>query len=393
MRTVITCNGRNTQQSTVTTHIPRYGKLRLFTASAAAKRCASFTNCAGEAEYNRQINKELALAERKLHREVKILLLGAGESGKTTVLKQMRLIHASGFSVQERQHWRTVVFQNLLVSMRTMLEAMELLEVELRQENEDYIDLFLRDYEIERNEPLPAAFYGAMTRMWQDEGIQEVALRGNEYALHDNVYYFYNQLDALFAPDYIPSDQDILHCRLKTTGITETLFELHELSYRMFDVGGQRSERKKWIHCFEQVTAVLFLASLSGYDQCLVEDRSANQVSEALMLFDAICGSQWFVKTSMILFLNKMDLFRDKLDGDGGVSFQKWFPDWKPQSHGRVADEGMLFLQHKFADPKKRTERVIYSHFTNATDTTLLRSVMASVTDIILQNNLKGVLL
>jgi guanine nucleotide-binding protein subunit alpha len=349
---------------------------------------------AGEAEFNRKIDRELALAERKLSREVKILLLGAGESGKTTVLKQMRLIHAAGFSIQERQHWRTVVFQNLLVSMRTMLEAMELLEVELREENEEFIDLFLQDYEIDRTEPLPVTFYGAMKRMWQDEGIQEVAARGNEYALHDNIYYFYNQLDALFTPDYVPSDQDILRCRLKTTGITETLFELHDLSYRMFDVGGQRSERKKWIHCFEQVTAVLFLASLSGYDQCLVEDRSANQVSEALMLFNAICGSQWFVQTSIILFLNKMDLFRDKVEGDAGRSLKRWFPDWRPISEGsRLADEGMLFLQHKFADPKKRTDRVIYSHFTNATDTTLLRSVMASVTDIILQNNLKGVLL
>lgn len=43
----------------------------------------------------------------------------------------------------------------------------------------------------------------------------------------------------------------------------------------MFDVGGQRSERKKWIHCFENVTALLFLVAISGYDQCLVEDKDA----------------------------------------------------------------------------------------------------------------------
>lgn len=44
----------------------------------------------------------------------------------------------------------------------------------------------------------------------------------------------------------------------------------------MFDVGGQRSERKKWIHCFESVTSIIFCTALSEYDQVLLEDR--NQV-------------------------------------------------------------------------------------------------------------------
>ena len=44
---------------------------------------------------------------------------------------------------------------------------------------------------------------------------------------------------------------------------------------QMVDVGGQKSERRKWIHCFQDVTSILFLVSLSGYDQCLVEDKDA----------------------------------------------------------------------------------------------------------------------
>jgi hypothetical protein len=43
----------------------------------------------------------------------------------------------------------------------------------------------------------------------------------------------------------------------------------------MVDVGGQKSERRKWIHCFQDVTSILFLVSLSGFDQCLVEDKDA----------------------------------------------------------------------------------------------------------------------
>lgn len=84
---------------------------------------------------------------------------------------------------------------------------------------------------------------------------------------------FCEDADRLWDKNYIPTDQDLLRTRLRTTGITETVFDLGQLTYRMFDVGGQRSERKKWIHCFENVNCLLFLVAISGYDQCLVEDK------------------------------------------------------------------------------------------------------------------------
>lgn len=84
---------------------------------------------------------------------------------------------------------------------------------------------------------------------------------------------FCTDLDRLWDKNYVPNDQDLLRSRLRTTGITETIFDLGQLTYRMFDVGGQRSERKKWIHCFENVNCLLFLVAISGYDQCLVEDK------------------------------------------------------------------------------------------------------------------------
>ncbi|CAN0403236.1 unnamed protein product, partial [Hapterophycus canaliculatus] len=81
----------------------------------------------------------------------------------------------------------------------------------------------------------------------------------------------------------------------------------------MYDVGGQRNERKKWIHCFDNVTAVIFVAALSEYDQCLFEDASTNRMIEAMDLFNEICNNRFFSESSMILFLNKKDLFAEKI--------------------------------------------------------------------------------
>ena len=139
-------------------------------------------------------------------------------------------------------------------------------------------------------------------------------------------YSYFDSISRIAQPDYLPNDQDVLRSRVKTTGITETTFIIGDLTYRMFDVGGQRSERKKWIHCFENVTTILFLVAISEYDQLLFEDETVNRMQEALTLFDSICNSRWFIKTSIILFLNKIDRFKEKLP----VSPMKnYFPDYE----------------------------------------------------------------
>jgi len=81
----------------------------------------------------------------------------------------------------------------------------------------------------------------------------------------------------------------------------------------MFDVGGQRSEWKKRIHCFESVTSIIFCTVLSEYDQALLEESKTNQMAESLVLFKGVISSQWFLRTSIILFLNKIDVFESKL--------------------------------------------------------------------------------
>ena len=81
----------------------------------------------------------------------------------------------------------------------------------------------------------------------------------------------------------------------------------------MFDVGGQRSERKKWIHCFDNVDCVLFVVAMSEYDQVLFEDRTTNRMQESLTLFKDIVNNDYFSEKPFIVFFNKRDLFEEKV--------------------------------------------------------------------------------
>lgn len=86
---------------------------------------------------------------------------------------------------------------------------------------------------------------------------------------------FYQSIDRLAGPGWLPNDQDILHARVKSTGFSELFFDIGPMTWIMLELGGSRTERRKWIHCFAEVDCLTFVATLSGYDQYLMEDHSA----------------------------------------------------------------------------------------------------------------------
>jgi len=156
----------------------------------------------------------------------------------------------------------------------------------------------------------------------------------------------------------------------------------------MYDVGGQRNERKKWIHCFDDVTAVIFVAALSEYDQKLFEDANTNRMVEAIDLFDEIANNRYFRESSMILFLNKRDLFEIKIEKVAVDSIDA-FSDFKAEEGLSNYDNGIKFFLAKFLARSKTDEKVIYHHITCATDTENVEVVFNACKDIILRDNLK----
>jgi len=356
--------------------------------------CISSPDEAAETDrkLHRDAEKLLKEAKVRMASQVKVLLLGSGDSGKSTVLKQMRVIHKIPFSPLEFEHYRQLIFDNLTRGFCYLLDAMEDMDLKVSEENLPHLDLIYGTRDIGDGEPFPLSYYKPLKSLWNDPNVRKAWDRGNEAALPENLSYFFSDLDRLFNPAYFPTEQDIIRCRARTIGITETTFQLRDHEMLMVDVGGQKSERRKWIHCFQDVTSILFLVSLSGYDQCLVEDRDANQMQDAMTIWDSICHSQWFKQTSIILFLNKNDLFEQKIATSDIKSF---FPDFDGEPGDAKA--GRDYFKRRFAKLAQKAgrskEREIYIHITTATDTALLRVVMAAVEDSIVSKNIRSVML
>lgn len=330
------------------------------------------------------IDRTLEEDSKKLRRECKILLLGSGESGKSTIVKQMKIIHQNGYSVDELALYRHTIYKNVVDCAKALVGAMRQFEIEIEQPANRELADYVMEYTVDPDpqQALDQRIGEAIASIWKDPCIPKVFDHQNEFYLMDSAPYFFDEVARISAADYIPTEADVLRARTKTTGIYETRFQMGQLSIHMFDVGGQRSERKKWIHCFENVTSIIFCVALSEYDQVLLEESSQNRMMESLVLFDSVVNSRWFMRTSIILFLNKVDLFRAKL---AKSPLGSYFPDY---SGGNDVNRAAKYLLWRF-NQVNRAHLNLYPHLTQATDTSNIRLVFAAVKETILQNALK----
>lgn len=311
------------------------------------------------------------------------MLLGTGESGKSTFIKQMRIIHGKGYSEADRTAFARLVYQNIIAAIQTLIGAMKKLKINYIDDKNIALSHRLGQVEVCMVSTLEPWQVDAVKNVWNDHGVQYCYERRREYHLADNAKYYLSDLGRISAPSYVPTVDDVLRVRAPTTGIIEYRFYLRPAIFRMVDVGGQRSERRKWIHCFENVTSIIFLAALSEYDQVLSESENDNRLKESLALYKTILSFLWFQESSTILFLNKTDLLEEKIAQSDLASY---FPEYTgPKSNAEAAQK---FIRQMYVKQHSGHLKPLYAHYTCATETKNIERVFESVKDTLFRDNM-----
>lgn len=335
---------------------------------------------------NKKLDRQLQIYKRTYNKQIKLLLWGTSGSGKSTFIRQIRLFYDKGFSFEERMGFIKIIHHNIFTSMQIMIQAMQTLDIPYETKENAVINSALIKYVDLENSCLPylnEVYLSALKELWADAGIQECFMHRKDYQLLDSTKYFMQNIDRVSSRYYIPSDQDILRVYMPPTGIMEYVFNYKNVDFRITDVGFQRSARKKWLQCFDNVTSIIFLVAISEYDQYSGDSPHSNRLRESRDLFKSISLYDWFADISIILVLNKCDLLEEKIMHS---NLEDYFPEFNgPKYDPRAA---RTFILNMFMEtmPNRR----MYHHFTSSTDirNTSIVFVYTAVRDTILSSNL-----
>jgi GTPase SAR1 family protein len=379
------------------------------------------------------VQQEIVSAQREDFTVHKLLLLGAGGSGKSTFFKQLKIIHGDGHTPREKEGYKRQVFGQMVDNMQILIRQCRMLASSITAGGDDEIgddsdddDEYLDDvedpmfsiragltaaqlvkYRIDEDYEDAAKHIDSLTNtsvmdekiaeclkvLWSDcEAIRLMFEFRNKICVPDSTSYFYDSVERISRGDYLPSDEDILRVRYRTTGMTEKEFVINEARFRVHDVGGQRNERKKWIHFFDSVTAVLFVISLSCYDEVPFEDvtdldadlRSANNMIESLTVFDEVLGESCFKKVGFILFLNKADVMAVKIKE---VPITVAFPEY---TGAQTFQPSVDYIRDAFLAKNTLKTRDMFAHVTTATDSENVTRVFNNVQEMVVNWSLKA---
>ncbi|KAJ5074718.1 guanine nucleotide-binding protein g(o) subunit alpha [Anaeramoeba ignava] len=330
---------------------------------------------------NELVEQELKKSDLVQKQQVKLLILGAGDSGKSTLLKQMQILYKDGFSKEDKQLYRNVIRTNIITYIKILLKGVQMLDLKLHKSNEKIAEDFLNLPDI-IDSFTPNSIL-ASKQLWNDPAMKMSFEKRAQFQLADSAGYFLDNIDRIASENYKPSDQDILNCRISTTGVKVVEFLVNNQPWKVVDVGGQRSERKKWIHHFDDTTLLIYVVAVNEYDQKLFEDNTTNRLHESLKLFETTANNQFLSNKNCVILFNKTDLFKDKIQK---VNFNKCFEDFKGSNN---YEEVIKFIKTLFVKAGKNTKRSIFVHYSCATNTNEIRFVFDAVQSTILENILK----
>jgi len=233
-----------------------------------------------------------------------VLLLGPGDAGKTTFLKQIKSIH-TGLSLHEREKFISILRENCLNSMQIILQSERVpIPDEYKRIKDDVVSATKLSECVDK-----------LKFLWSLPVVKDSFENRNELILQipSTANYFFDHAERFAEDCFLPADRDIMRAKQRTTGINQVEILHNGFTVVLMDVGGQRSERRKWIDQFDKVNTVIFLAALDEYDMVLEEDFHTNRLEESLRLFKSTTNNDFFQPPCWILFLNKFDIFQVKI--------------------------------------------------------------------------------
>jgi len=321
-----------------------------------------------------------------------VLCLGGGGCGKSTFVKQMKLIHHEAWDDIELENYSKIIRANMVYGLQEALDEAKRAKTaisDIEEATNVVLDIRpravdLSDVEVKKN----------LLEVYNHKDIQKLLNRENNTELSvdsDHLRYYYEHFDRIADPAFVPTDKDILMCRQRTAGASTTSIYINKKYFEFTDVGGQKPEQHKWPQILQQqhYAAILFFVASNEYDMTSSEDPERTKMAISRKIFGEVCNSEQIGDSPIVLLLNKLDLFHSKLGNKKGwKSFKATFPDYKGTQEDIPALNYIADTYKGVLDPSRSKDMVLNVHNTCALDTEALSVVWTSIREGIVRSGL-----
>jgi len=263
------------------------------------------------------------LNQKQVAEELKVVLLGLGGSGKSTILKQLKFIYSDqlAYTPEQLLNFKQVLCYNLVMAIRSLVSCIQVNEIKSKKTR-----TFMKKlgYQVREDD----ALLKSCKEFWENEEVQRILEQYNLDQLDEeyNFYYCIDNLERIISEDFTPNEKDIINARLRTTGIENVTLQQDEprIAWQFSDAGGQQSEVRKWELYINNFHACIYCVALDSFDKKEKDDK-VTMLEHSIELFTQLYD-EYSSKITFIIFLNKLDLLQKKLkQGD----FKSIFPEYK----------------------------------------------------------------
>eukprot|EP00475_Leptophrys_vorax_P038678 TRINITY_DN68702_c0_g1_i1.p1 TRINITY_DN68702_c0_g1~~TRINITY_DN68702_c0_g1_i1.p1 ORF type:complete len:415 (-),score=95.11 TRINITY_DN68702_c0_g1_i1:135-1340(-) len=289
--------------------------------SAAERRCERILDKTLNTTHGLMEHASVFPSEETDQGMLRFVLLGASDQGKRTFQVGLSSIFV-GVDDETLEVYESKLKTNIAEGLLSVCAVLMENKIQVLPENTGFFNRIKEWGDPSTMYAIPD-FFSSVVGFVNDPAVVSAMRPDLRYTA--NMFVFETQLsmlqniqkyELLLSPgldQFVPDTEDMLKCRSRTTGVSETDMVICRAKCRVVLVGGHRSERKKWVHVFGSNPTLLFFISLADYDRAMYEDRSVNRIVESLDIWETIVTNTYFSKSKFYIVFSKADLFRDKL--------------------------------------------------------------------------------
>jgi hypothetical protein len=322
----------------------------------------------------------------QLRKNFKFIIIGTMFTGKSTLFKQFKKLYEKEPSIDERKCFKASIYSNLILFVKTVSEEIINSGSTVKQENIEFMtEILYMEQEMLLNieKIFDDVFSRKMGALMDDPYFQLIAQSSKYLLTFDNSKFLLENRGRIAQMDYLPTHADTIQCRIKTTGISQYSIGFSKLpqlglhtqgDFDIYDAGGARNERKKWIFMFKNISCTFFCASLMDFTRVCYEDGITNRLHESLVVFEEICNSITLSKAPLIILFSGVDLLKNLIALDPSIA-ESYFGTSN-------LDEICVKVKEMFIK-KINAKREVFVFFLNLTDLDVISRMMECVYGIL----------